>query len=135
MTNKREALEALDKISSYISDLEYLIHDEYCNLILSENEFDEINCRKYDVLKTIRAALESMQWQPIETAPKDGSVIYLYCPRFNCTRGSWKHDEYFRDEERWFSEDGDSESTGYYYVPLNPTHWMPIPTPPESEEV
>lgn len=64
-------------------------------------------------------------WQPIETAPKDGSCVLLYWP------------------------DIDSIATGAWYAPLgcvehwckdcrvtyciDPTHWMPLPDPPKSK--
>jgi len=71
--------------------------------------------------------LDSSSWQPIETAPRDGTailaawnmlykakrwtvqpVVFLY--------GGWLH-----------SWDEDEE------LPLEPTHWMPLPQPPNEE--
>ena len=64
------------------------------------------------------------KWQPIETAPKDGTRFLAYEPRheyryYEC----WWEDD-FRDWSGW-QDDFDSEP--------KPTHWMPLPEPPEAE--
>jgi hypothetical protein len=75
------------------------------------------------------------EWQPIETAPKDGSDIL----------GAWHWS--YTDEDTGETESGwcidkchwveDENSTGWR-ASINaarPTHWMPLPDPPkESEE-
>jgi hypothetical protein len=58
-------------------------------------------------------------WQPIETAPKDGTVIQVWTDL-----GEWRPWTSFNDyERRWFSV---MEMTG------EPTRWMPLPSPPEG---
>lgn len=74
----------------------------------------------------IRAALEAMQWRPIETAPKDGS--YILCMSIGHTLYKGVVQEaismcYFNNEWVAFNGDGDFHC---------PTHWMPLPTPPEG---
>lgn len=63
-----------------------------------------------------------MDWQPIETAPKDGTAI-LTCERGNYARSIrvcwWVVDQY---QGVFWQDDADSEP--------NPTHWCPIPAPP-----
>jgi hypothetical protein len=61
---------------------------------------------------------ERPQWQPIETAPKDGSIIIVAAPAVGAAR--WSH---FREPAgywEWFSGGR-----------CRPTHWMPLPSPPE----
>lgn len=62
-----------------------------------------------------------MNWQPIETAPKDGAILV------------WM-DGYII-EVRWTNESVKpgwvSAETGYK-VGSAPTHWMPLPAPPAS---
>ena len=61
-------------------------------------------------------------WQPIETAPKDGTLVLLYG---NGARVQWQVSE-------WYIED---EFAGWH--PWNwpdyekPTHWMQLPKPPK----
>jgi hypothetical protein len=61
------------------------------------------------------------EWQPIETAPKDGTKILTASGRDLSVR-EWGE-----------NEDGDS-----VWLPrirgVFPTHWMPLPTPPDSTE-
>lgn len=63
------------------------------------------------------------EWQPIETAPKDGTwvlcwnkwdgiIVLRHTSRSRAGRYSWRGD------------------TGFWYVP---THWMPLPEPPEEK--
>lgn len=62
-----------------------------------------------------------MIWQKIETAPMDGTPVLL-----------WGSDEEgiclgYRENGSWWNN---------LYEPwrFNPTHWMPLPQPPEEKE-
>lgn len=59
-------------------------------------------------------------WQPIETAPRDGTIILAYdgCSVQSIT---WR-------EDRWVT-DWDHDPT--YEDGGSPTHWMPLPEAPE----
>jgi hypothetical protein len=72
-----------------------------------------------------------MTWQPIETAPKDGSEFLAFgggldhfdiCV-YNARIGCWSCGSITLD-------DTDIEPEGYN----RPTHWMPLPEPPAGED-
>jgi hypothetical protein len=81
-----------------------------------------------------------MQWNPIETAPKDGTAVLVMrnvwpgtdsgkadsCNAHNTYVASW-----------WAGEDGDEGEWVCYMdmpqeprCPIEPTHWMHLPPPP-----
>lgn len=77
------------------------------------------------------AVLAASQWQPIETAPKDGLKVLVYDESYGLPQKAWfgkdRNDETY---EGWLFGDGDDYSCGMYFTPINPTHWMPLPKPP-----
>ena len=74
------------------------------------------------------------KWQPIETAPKDGSKVLL-----------WDSDERKYGVSAWLSQEREHwdqvnattrkrrvEVWGYWPdIDFCPTHWMPLPEPPQ----
>ena len=56
-------------------------------------------------------------WQPIETAPSDGSRILV-------VGGRWEWPEIALADGEWWLQRARAGSI------VGPTHWMPIPTPP-----
>jgi hypothetical protein len=71
-----------------------------------------------------------LEWQPIETAPKDGTYLLLNTRYSEIVIGWFGKDLNIENYNGWLYGDGDGYSTGYYYNPINPTHWMPLPKPP-----
>jgi hypothetical protein len=70
-----------------------------------------------------------MTWQPIESAPKDGTRMLLtfglddYRPCVGAFRPEIIHDDGY-NETGWVET--------YDEAPLaEPTHWMPLPDPPQ----
>lgn len=75
-------------------------------------------------------------WRPIDTAPKDGTIVMLYASQ-GCA-GAWNG-----IHVAWW--DSDNTSNGYRHcwrhadyqnlgggVSGNPTHWMPLPRDPHG---
>ena len=93
---------------------------------------DEVEYHKADAKKWALQALRFDKWQPIETAPKDGTRILV-------TGGTFRRED--EDEKRpawtaivWWDSDQRvwwggylAQDVGVWY---EPTHWMPLPEPP-----
>ena len=61
-------------------------------------------------------------WQPIETAPKDGTHVLMY--RDLCIAEAWWQLDVFGKYYEWGGH-------GWSYPEWDqPTHWMPKPAPP-----
>ena len=94
------------------------------------------------------------KWQPIESAPKDGSVVLLLSAAYTVeipgqpliahqpkvAIGKW-----WPDGDSWVDEygmlgrecytlavTGVWESGGGWFQPNEVTHWMPLPSPPQE---
>lgn len=76
-----------------------------------------------------------MEWQPIETAPKDKTIV-VFDPNQQTTRvvewmtamedgeGAWIY-----AAKRAWEEPMKGEAIAFYVS--SPTHWMPLPEPPK----
>jgi len=86
--------------------------------------------------------VERDRWQPIETAPKNGTHILVFCEgagqsvawweaKFDAEGGDFnEHDEYV-SQYRAAWTDGTVVSFSYEELAeLHPTHWQPLPAPP-----
>jgi hypothetical protein len=64
-----------------------------------------------------------MSWQPIETAPMDGSVVIV-----------GGYEPLYAGGDEWRSSHARYNSYGVWecgLVWVTPTHWMPLPEPPK----
>lgn len=76
------------------------------------------------------------EWQPIETAPRDGSQILVYRPQAHLTNDpqvkvcrSVQHDKGCWEKTVPPGMDSTNFTDGY----CKPTHWMPLPQPPKEQ--
>jgi hypothetical protein len=66
------------------------------------------------------------EWQPIDTAPRDGRTIIAYRPTDPPHIEGMYWANYEKDNGAWhWSYDGESSLT------IPPSHWMPLPEPPQ----
>lgn len=94
---------------------------------LRQQDYETIKALKQEVAD-LRARLEKAErdagWQPIDTAPMDGTVILGY--------RSGKMREAYRvqrdDCEMWVF--GGASAAVKHLPSIKPTHWMPLPNPP-----
>lgn len=70
------------------------------------------------------ATIPAVKWQPIESAPKDGTRVLLRAEG-GITEGHY-------DSHFWKSWLGCHDRQKVYASVHKPTHWMPLPAPPES---
>lgn len=61
-----------------------------------------------------------LRWQPIATAPKDGTQVLVF-------------DEGAVFISQWLvNEEGDEGWFDHGFVEPPPTHWQPLPSPPQA---
>ena len=70
--------------------------------------------------------MSEMKWQPIETAPRDGTKFLVLGGPYLGYVIPVVVDAVF-DEGAWWPNQSD-----WMDGPLEPTHWMPLPPPPED---
>lgn len=61
------------------------------------------------------------EWQPIETAPKDGTLVLIFDEKVDVYMASWINQSGLHPKPGWIDAEGD---------PCEPTHWKPLPQPP-----
>jgi hypothetical protein len=78
-----------------------------------------------------------MNWQPIETAPQDGTPLWLFVDKTRFGKrlllGWWDTSYIDEDQPSWtiLRKDGSVDFLLDAYGQI-PTHWMPLPFPPEA---
>ena len=66
--------------------------------------------------------IEATQWRPIESAPKDGTLVLVYCPPYAGLSSIRCTAEYHTD-------------AGWCVDELRTvTHWLPLPSAPETPD-
>ena len=89
-----------------------------------------------------------MDWQPIETAPKDGTSLLLIAATYRNPVpmiGHWGQNNAWDEEYHWLLGETDDWPTKraskfrkraaaeMLGIISTPTHWMPLPPPPKEQ--
>lgn len=85
----------------------------------SMSDTDDTAVVFYHQRNAIIAALEAMGWQPIETAPRDGTEFLGY---------------FTNGEMHVVSIDGECHRAMDREAWMMPTHWMPLPPEPVADD-
>lgn len=125
MTQDTKAVDALDELLE-VAKRNHKNHREFAELHEDHQRVNHVHhgmANAYEIMEgLIQEKINERnlitQWQPIETAPRDGTDILLWC--------GWFITGFFKDG-RFYTEDGTNPIFGC-------SHWMPLPPPPESEE-
>jgi hypothetical protein len=72
-----------------------------------------------------------MTWQPIETAPRDGTPMLVWI-RFESDPAGFIAVCKWVEHPRYPWKPTDTDASGAYAT-RGPTHWMPLPDPPATE--
>lgn len=162
MTNKTEqALEALDELiyGMRITERQFLADEIETiraalqpkpSVDLEELKKEVINNNLYGIQVRVSSVVGVMDetinilhsqghlnqgWRDIESAPKDGTEVLVYCPTMLDSGVCWAY--YYKYK---FQENNEIESIEGFYMGKdfgwcdNPTHWMPLPQPPKNED-
>lgn len=108
----------------------YLVYKDVKIMLntMEENIPNNIFGTVYNLYKKV----QHMKWQPIETAPKDGTVVLIYhCDKFHSCfnkilMAHYSKESTFKDMWELYRSSG----TEKYH---EPTHWMPLPEPPKVD--
>ena len=113
--------------------------------LFTEGQWGEAeNLLRHDLLAAVRHALRAQPptpsgWQPIETAPKDGTLVDLFVDGHRETDCCWHRLDWEIAYLHWPADSMGwatwSERDGEYgRIEPAPTHWQPLPAPPQTPE-
>jgi hypothetical protein len=117
MTPRERATQLANWMNRHNVPEQYADAYEACDECIAEAE--------RQITEALQAQREAA-WQPIETAPKDGTWFLAYSPNGNWRRISWGRNRHH--ELCWCAAD-------YWWLETERqfTHWQPLPTPPAAD--
>lgn len=104
------------------------------------NKLDQLSAETGKAIARAEAAerelAELQAWQPIETAPKDGTFV-LIAEKGEVYKANWQQDYgvicYPTSPYRWCVYGSYQDEQGGYEIINEPIGWQPLPAPPEAE--
>lgn len=70
------------------------------------------------------------EWQPIDTAPKDGTRVLIWHRLWEC---GWQQGYYSSAREERFCTWRIGDDREWSAVGIPPSHWLGIPAPPTED--
>ena len=98
----------------------------------SREDVQDDCCNLRTAIESLAKDAEARSWQPIETAPKDGTAVMVYPPTWNGRSASiatWKRDKFAKKPRPYWDRDDDMGRVTISRE-LPTTHWMPMPELP-----
>lgn len=140
IVSRQACVEAADKLE----ELEQRITDNekrYNRLDRMHKEASKKLVEERDGLKEQLIAYEAgkrdatPEWQPIETAPKDGTAFRAYADELiDLDFNPWGSVEAAWNGEEFIGCVWNGQQDSWYGKTINPSHWMPLPAAPKGEE-
>lgn len=134
IVTKREQIERLTAERDALSSIVTTAIDDVAGA-----ELDDLEARAETAEATIASLRGEVEWQPIETAPKDGTEVIGYRPDQGafCFRWAWMSEFVATDRNGDPIEDYDEMAADWWHDrwgwmegDLRPTHWRHLPAPP-----
>lgn len=128
--------ELVGKIRTLKSEKHKLIKDSQDAADRYEKTLMEMHDYQMDIAAELAELKAAQEWQPIETAPKDGTIVLLHIPNMpavSCTQAFYGSTfcpiEQVEQEEHWRNASTDHQ------VYRTATHWRPLPSAPKEGEL
>lgn len=88
---------------------------------------EQINAERREAADIIELMRALPAWQPIETHPKDSDPCLI------AEAGKWSGEAMFHQDvgEWWLAGNDPTDAHG---AAVYPTHWQPLPSPPEADK-
>ena len=101
---------------------------ELAETILNVSDLSCYSLTVVDAFKSLIAAnelLQQQQWQPIESAPRDGTKILIWVEDDENYIVSWCEWKEYGQDWDWYDDN---------CISHKPTHFMPLPKPPVTNK-
>lgn len=99
---------------------------------VSDVNFSDARLAQVSGTEVSSGRVEMSEWQPINTAPRDGTLIDIWatgrCP--DCFWEECDGEDFMLSG--WRQRYAESPGNSFSIDDLEPTHWMPLPQPPST---
>lgn len=117
----RELQAEVERLEAEVKRLKYTAEPAWVNL-----------AKRAEQAEAEVKRLQKTDWQPIETAPKDGVGNWILIATSNRVTPAYWDCWAILDKPTWVTYSYRGERVAAEMD--NPTHWMPLPAPPKAEK-